>query len=136
MTLYALLKLRSDVFVAEQADPYADLDGRDLEPSARHVWIEAERRPVAYLRILEEPDGAARIGRVVVARDWRGKGLGRELMTTALEQVGAHRCVLAAQAHQAEFYARFGFVPSGPEYSNSRIVHLPMERLARPSTNA
>src|SRR5690606_7197202 len=66
-TLYALLRLRVDVFVVEQRCPYPELDGRDTEPATRHLWLELSRTPVAYLRILAEPDGAARIGRVVVA---------------------------------------------------------------------
>src|SRR5690606_34048120 len=67
-TLYRLLKLRVDVFVVEQKCAYPELDGRDLEPETRHLWIEdGAGAPLAYLRVLREPDGAARIGRVVTA---------------------------------------------------------------------
>lgn len=127
-TLYRLLQLRGDVFVAEQGDPYRDLDGRDLEPGALHLWIAEDDDPLAYLRILDEPDGSARIGRVVVARSHRGSGLGHTLMTAALEHVGHRRCVLAAQTHQSGFYAAFGFSAIGPPYTNSLISHTPMAR--------
>ena len=40
-TLYALLKLRVEVFVVEQAAPYPELDGRDLLAETRHFWLEA-----------------------------------------------------------------------------------------------
>ncbi|HEY9410359.1 MAG TPA: GNAT family N-acetyltransferase [Jiangellaceae bacterium] len=126
-TLYALLKLRVDVFVAEQADPYPDLDGRDLEPDAVHLWATIAGHPIAYVRVLRESEGVARIGRVVIADDARGSGLGTELMTRALEQVGDRRCVLSAQAHQAGFYVRFGFEVSGPP-TTGRIPHVPMIR--------
>ena len=35
--LHDILKLRIDVFVAEQACAYPELDGRDTEPTTRHV---------------------------------------------------------------------------------------------------
>ena len=38
-TLYALLKLRTDVFVVEQACPYPELDDRDLEAGTEHRWF-------------------------------------------------------------------------------------------------
>ncbi|PSK96988.1 ElaA protein [Haloactinopolyspora alba] len=127
-TLYALLRLRTDVFVVEQADPYPELDGRDTEPAALHVWLARRDRPVAYLRLLDEPDGSARVGRVVVAADERGRGLAGALMDEALRLVGDRRCVLGAQAHLADFYARYGFVRSGPDYLDGRIPHVPMAR--------
>ena len=77
--LYELLRLRVDVFVVEQACPYAELDGRDLEDRARHYWLGADgrREPVlGCLRLLKEPDGAYRIGRLCTARSARGRGSG------------------------------------------------------------
>ncbi|WP_053202771.1 GNAT family N-acetyltransferase [Jiangella muralis] len=130
-TLYRLLRLRSGVFVVEQGDPYLDLDGRDLEPSAVHLWLARGDEPVGYLRILDDPDGAARIGRVVVAPSARGAGLAGRLLDAALERIGARRCVLAAQIQLGGFYARYGFTVTGPEFLDGSIPHLPM---ARPAT--
>ncbi len=64
-TFHDLVRLRIDVFVAEQECPYAELDGLDTHSSARHVWLEGASGPAAYLRVLVEPDGRHRIGRVV-----------------------------------------------------------------------
>jgi ElaA protein len=127
-TLYALLKLRVDVFVVEQASAYPELDGRDTEPDAVHVWFERDGAPTAYLRILTDRDGAARIGRVVVARPARGDRLAGRLMTAALDLIGDRPCVLEAQSHLADFYARYGFVAAGPEYLEDGIPHVPMRR--------
>src|SRR3712207_9307445 len=80
--LYALLRLRVDVFVVEQRCPYPELDGRDTEPGTRHVWLARDRQPVAYLRILAD-DGVERIGRAAVARDERGGGHAGRLMDAA-----------------------------------------------------
>ncbi|MDO5493428.1 MAG: GNAT family N-acetyltransferase [Nesterenkonia sp.] len=126
-TAYRLWQLRIDVFVVEQECPYSELDGRDMEPDALHLWVEDDGAPVGCLRILED-SGSARIGRVVVARTHRGRGLAAELMRATLELVGERRCVLDAQSHLTHWYARFGFAPSGPEFLEDGIPHTPMTR--------
>jgi ElaA protein len=126
--LYALLRLRVDVFVVEQQCPYPELDGRDTEAGTRHLWADRDGVPVGYLRILAEPGGGARIGRVCVARPARGEGLARRLMAAALEHIGDRPCELHAQAHLAGFYASFGFTATGPEYLDDGIPHVPMRR--------
>lgn len=129
-TLYGLLKLRVDVFVVEQECPYPELDGRDTEPGTRHVWLARDRMPLAYLRILAEPGGVERIGRVAVRREARGAGHADRIMRHALDVVGNRPCVLGAQAHLVDFYARYGFAPNGPQYLEDGIAHVPMHRPA------
>jgi ElaA protein len=129
-TLYALLKLRGDVFVVEQGSAYADVDGRDTEPATRHVWIARAGEPVAYLRVLGEPDGTQRIGRVAVARQARGDGLAARLMAEAMEIVGNRPAVLDAQTPLVGFYARYGFFATGPEFLDEGVPHVPMARPA------
>lgn len=65
-TLYRILQLRSRVFVVEQRAAYDELDGRDLEESAVHLWAEEAGQVVGTLRILIDSD-AFHIGRVVTA---------------------------------------------------------------------
>jgi ElaA protein len=127
-TLYAVLKLRVDVFVVEQRCPYPELDGRDAEPGTRHVWLADGDAPLAYLRILDEPHGAARIGRVCVAPAARGSGLAGRLMRATLDLLGPRRSVLDAQSHLAGFYGRLGYVRTGPEFVEDGIPHIPMAR--------
>ena len=58
-TLYAVLRLRSEVFGVEQDCVYAEPDGRDNELGTRHVFIDDVAGidgPAAYLRVLVEPD--------------------------------------------------------------------------------
>ncbi|PSL58139.1 ElaA protein [Saccharothrix carnea] len=128
--LYAVLKLRSEVFVVEQNSVYADPDGRDLEPGTRHFWLEADDSPApqAYLRLLEEPGGTFRIGRVCTARAARGRGYSRRLVEAALAEVGRVECVLDAQTYVVDFYASFGFEPQGAEFIEDGIPHLRMRR--------
>ena len=140
-TLYALLRLRVQVFVVEQHCPYQDLDGRDTEPGTRHVWLAAEDgtedsaedgtedgAPSAYLRILDEPDGTARIGRVCVAPAARGAGLAGRLMRATLDLLGTRPSVLDAQTYLADFYRALGYLPTGPEFVEDGIPHVPMAR--------
>ncbi|SCL31281.1 ElaA protein [Micromonospora nigra] len=127
-TFHDLLKLRIDVFVVEQSCPYPELDGRDVEPGTRHAWLAEGGIPLAYLRILTEPGGVARIGRVVVAPTARGGGHAGRLMSAALDEAGGRPCVLEAQSHLVGFYARYGFVVSGDEYLEDGIPHTPMRR--------
>ncbi len=126
-TLYAMLRLRVDVFVVEQACPYPDLDGRDTEADAQHWWVEEGGEPVCYLRLLTEPDGASRIGRVVTRPAARGAGLAATLLRRALASERCRRPVhLGAQAHLADWYASFGFRVVGPVYDEDGIPHVPM----------
>ena len=132
--LYGILRLRAEVFVVEQACVYLDPDGRDLEPSTRHLWVEDEPggAVVAALRVLRESDGATSIGRVVTAPTHRSRGLAAELVKTALAGIGAGAgpVRINAQSHLVDWYARFGFAPAGDEFLEDGIPHTPMAMAA------
>ena len=130
--LYALLKLRVEVFVVEQQCAFQDLDGYDRV--ALHLL---HRRPdgevTAYARLL--PPGAkyaeASIGRVVTAPACRRTGLGRQLMAEALrlcqtQYPGPIR--IGAQLRLEQFYESFGFRRSGETYLEDGIWHIEMLR--------
>lgn len=133
-TLYRILRLRVDVFVVEQACPYPELDGRDLEADTWQYWVAgADDRVLATLRLLADPpadDGSPiyRIGRVCTERSCRGQGLTARLMAAALEAVGDHLCRIEAQAYLVEMYGKFGFVVEGAEYLEDGIPHVSMRR--------
>ena len=126
--LQGLLRLRVDVFVVEQRCAYAEVDGRDLDPGTVHVVAGPADAPLAYLRLLTEPGGERRIGRVCTAATARGRGWSRRLMEAALQEVGDAPCVLSAQAHLVGLYGGFGFAPSGPGYDWDGVPHVPMRR--------
>jgi ElaA protein len=129
-TAYLLWQLRESVFVVEQSCPYPELDGRDLEPGTRHVWAERDGHPVAYLRVLDDGD-TVRIGRVLVARDHRRRGLAERLMATALDLAGGRPAVVDAQTYLAHWYRRLGFEQTGEEFLDDGIPHVPMRRQPR-----
>ena len=71
--VYALCRLRVDVFVVEQECPYPELDGRDVEPATVHLWAEVDGEVAATIRVLD--DGATRaIGRVATRRPTAAAG--------------------------------------------------------------
>ncbi|MEU0536376.1 GNAT family N-acetyltransferase [Amycolatopsis tolypomycina] len=125
--LHDILRLRVDVFVVEQKAAYPELDGRDLLPDTRHLWFEEAGAVLAYLRVLLDPGGIRRIGRVVTAAPARGAGLAARLMEAALTVPGEY--VLDAQTYVQGFYARYGFVAEGAEYmDDDGIPHIRMRR--------
>jgi ElaA protein len=134
-TVYALLQLRAAVFVVEQACPYLDPDGRDLQPGVLQLtgWDRGGAL-LAAARLL--PPGVAfpepSIGRVVVAPAARGRGLAHALMRRALalcaEQWPGSPVVLGAQQYLTAFYASHGFVVESDVYIEDGIPHVHMRR--------
>jgi ElaA protein len=130
--LYAIVKLRQDVFIVEQKCAYADADG--LDARASHLFAVESEDVVACARIFAPgvKHAAAVIGRVVTAPSVRRSGLGRELMKRAIDAIEArHGRVaiwLGAQKYLQRFYASFGFVRDGADYDEDGIAHLPMRR--------
>jgi len=131
LVAYALLRLRSDVFVVEQQCAYPDLDGRDTEATTEHRWAHEAGDPasvLAYLRVLRDPAGL-RIGRVVTAPPARGRGLAGALVQQVLTERGSDSAVvLDAQTHLSAWYGRFGFVADGQDFVEDGIPHRPMRR--------
>lgn len=129
--LYAILRLRIDVFVVEQQCAYPEVDGRDHEHLAIHLWHETRGEVVSTARLLTEDDRGhrtGRIGRIATAPSVRGRGLAGELIRAGIAHFAGHPVVLGAQAHLEDYYGRFGFRRSGPNYDEDGILHLPMRR--------
>lgn len=132
--LYAVLRLRSEVFVLEQHCLFQDMDGHDA--AARHLMGQRGDRLAAYARCL--PPGVtfaeASIGRIVTDPSERGSGIGHELVRRAIALVeqswGRQAIRIGAQAHLARFYAAHGFRDLGRPYVEDGIDHLEMLRPA------
>lgn len=128
--LYAMLKLRVDVFVVEQSCPYSEIDGKDYD--AFHLRILDGEELAASLRLLPpEQDGKpVKIGRVVVAADYRGYKLGQRLMKEAVAFAQTRfpgiAIELGGQSHLQKFYGSFGFVVVSDEYLEDGIPHVDM----------
>ncbi len=126
--LYEIIKLRSEVFMVEEGCRELDVDGKDKECLHRCVWENGEL--VAYIRIL--PPGLAykepSMGRFVVRKSYRGKGLGREGLTTAIEYVfrlypNETYIRISGQAYLRKFYESLGFAVTKGPYYEDKIEH-------------
>ena len=134
-TLYALLQLRTEVFVMEQDCVFQDMDGADAQ--CFHLLGEAaDQTLVAYARLV--PAGLkfteASIGRVVTLPAARGGGLGHVLMREAVQALhglwGVQPIRIGAQARLQAFYRQHGFEPDGSIYIEDGIDHIEMVRAA------
>jgi len=127
--LYALLQLRSEVFVVEQDCVYQDLDGKDQK--AFHVLGYEQGKFVAYTRIFRPGDyfEQSSIGRVVVSPQHRGKSYGQEIMKASLAFAKAEHYTsvkISAQCYLDKFYIDLGFVVTGDKYLEDGIPHQAM----------
>lgn len=128
--LYKILKLRSEVFVVEQNCIYNDIDGKDK--TSFHVIIKENNEITAYLRVL--PPGIsyenASLGRVLVAKDARGMGYAKAIVTEGinciLRNFNTNKITIGAQEYLKDFYSEFGFKPVSEVYDEDGIPHLDM----------
>ena len=130
--LYAVLQLRAQVFVVEQACAFQDVDGSD--DRAMHLLVKQGVQLVAYARCFAAgvKFAEASIGRVVTHASVRGTGIGHVLMREAIARLqqhwGAQPIRIGAQAHLKHFYERHGFADAGAPYVEDGIDHLEMLR--------
>ena len=132
--LYAILQLRTEVFVVEQRCAYQEVDGQDLTGDTLHLMGWQDDKLVAYLRLLDPQSqgGDVVIGRVVTAPAARELKLEHTLLLKGLE--AAEQCwpgvpvYLSAQAHLQGFYAQHGFAVVGEEYLEDDIPHIGMRK--------
>ncbi len=128
--LYAILRLRNEVFVVEQNCVFQDADNKDYH--CNHLMLFNEGELMAYARIV--PAGVAykemSIGRVITSLKVRGTGAGRILMTKAIElcyeTLGPGPIRIGAQSYAKAFYASLGFVETGEPYDEDGILHIEM----------
>jgi ElaA protein len=129
LELHDILKLRTDIFVVEQNCPYPEIDGKDSK--VLHLMYKKNGEIVAYARIL--PPGVsyneASIGRVVVAKNHRGTGLGYKLLEQSVNaSISEYQSSIkiGAQAHLENYYAKAGFVKVSDAYLEDNIPHIDM----------
>lgn len=132
--LYAILRLRNEVFVVEQQCPYQDADRKDFY--SWHLMGYQEDNLIAYTRLI--PKGIsyeeASIGRVVTSPIVRRTGCGKMLMQKSIEQLyelfSPQPIHIGAQLYLKKFYESFGFKEIGAVYLEDGIEHIEMIRPA------
>lgn len=130
MDYHQCMVLRCTVFIEEQGCLYPEADDKD--PQSIHVMGLVDNELACYARIL--PPGVAyqeaSIGRVVTAKNYRGQGLGKELIHTCMVEIEQRfRRVpikLSGQSYLKRFYEGFGFQTVSEEYLEVGILHYKM----------
>ncbi|WP_026763952.1 GNAT family N-acetyltransferase [Sediminibacterium salmoneum] len=128
--LYAIIRLRNEVFVVEQNCVFQDADNKDQ--GSLHLMYWNRKELMAYCRLL--PAGLAykemSIGRVVSSPLYRKTGAGRQLIKEAIDRMyktfGSGPIRIGAQCYLIQFYASFGFEAEGEVYLEDGIEHIEM----------
>lgn len=127
--LYAILELRSEVFIVEQTCIYQDIDAKDKK--AKHVLGFYKNELVAYSRIFKPGDYFDKhsLGRAIIKENFRGKKLGFELVRNSVAEIGEELEIkISAQYHLENFYKKNGFESIGSTYLEDGIPHIAMLR--------
>ncbi len=120
--------IRRRVFIDEQRiDEAIERDVDDLR--AIHVLAMLEAQAVGCGRMVESAAGA-KIGRMAVVPEYRGRGIGRavlDYLVAAARGRGARLAYLHAQVPVEGFYLKYGFRPVGEVFEEAGIAHRRME---------
>ncbi len=124
----AAFAIRETVFIDEQRiDPPLEFDG--LDDNADHLLAMEDGRAVGTLRLRPISDEIAKIERVAVLKEARGRAVGAALIDAALQHLrrrGFREARLHAQTYALNFYAKHGFVAEGEDFDEDGIPHRVM----------
>lgn len=119
--------LREDIFVKEQGfvDEFDDID--DI---STHLVLFDGELPIATCRYhFDNGKSAYIMGRIAVAKAYRGKNIGAHILKEAEDQIrlsGGRKIYLSAQVRAAGFYEKQGYVTSGEPYYDEYCLHVLM----------
>lgn len=129
--LFAILKARVEVFVVEQNCAYPEID--ELDKTAIHLFkIDEFGQVMAYCRLIPTAS-EIKLGRVLVGKNYRQLGLGRDLVHHALgycaKKYPGKPVYAQAQAYLENFYNSFGFFSTSEVYLEDNIPHIDMIKI-------
>jgi predicted GNAT family N-acyltransferase len=121
------LAIRKRVFVGEQGVPEEIEMDRD-DGRAIHFLAFNSGKAVGTARLVIRQRGA-KIGRMAVLKNYRGKGIGTKLLRRAIvtaRKQGAQKIYLHAQVPVIGFYEAMAFRCVGPVFKEAGIPHRKM----------
>ena len=128
--LEGALEVRRKVFVHEQGvSEDIELDGRDGE--ALHMVVKDGERVIGTARVLFLANSQAKIERMAVLTPFRGRGIGREIISFLNEELRNRQIkqvFLHAQCSVIGFYKSCGFEEIGSPFWEAGIKHIKMQR--------
>ena len=123
--------IRRRVFIEEQHVPEEiELDADDA--LAFHALATLGNDAIGCGRMLDHGDGEVKIGRMAVMPQFRGTGVGRDILRFLMDRArarGLRKAVLHAQLSAEGFYLKEGFTPLGDVFDEAGIAHRKMEKL-------
>ena len=129
--LYEITRSRCKVFIEEQKIICEEeLDG--LDDKCIHVFLEEEEKVIGYCRIV--PKGIhyenISIGRVLVLKEFRRKGIAQEMLNKTVEYIKANfqenKIILSSQLYAKKLYESVGFIVESDIYDEAEIPHVKM----------
>ena len=120
------IEIRMRVFVEEQhVDAAIEVEN---EEEATHFLLYYRRKPVATARYRLTEKGI-KLERFAMLSDFRGKGLGNDLLRFVLNDARKHkqRIYLNAQVQVVGYYEKYGFRKKGDPFEEAEIQHYYME---------
>ncbi|MBM3271475.1 MAG: GNAT family N-acetyltransferase [Candidatus Sericytochromatia bacterium] len=128
--LLEALAVREAVFIREQGiDPEVEID--DYDGICWHAIAYLDRRPVGTARLVLVDRFTAKIGRVAVLPEARGRGIATRLVRLVEEYAGREgvtRAILDSQIDVMPLYEKLGYVAEGEPFLDAGIVHKRMTR--------
>ena len=128
--------LRIEVFVREQKVPMElELDEKDHSENTVHIGYFSDDKLIGVARLIDLDKDIIHIGRVAIDKDYRGKGIGRELIvgceTTAKNILKREVTVeLSAQIQAEKFYESLGYNRVNDKiYLDAGIEHVDMRKV-------
>lgn len=122
--------IRQQVFVDEQGVPLElEMDGLDVEAIHFICIFEGKVVGASRLRFLND---AGKLERICVLKGYRGKSLGKELISIMEKMILEHgysKATLNSQVSAKDFYVRLGYkIASSSEFYDAGILHVTMEK--------
>ena len=121
--------VRTAVFVQEQGIAPEDEWDEDDATSLHAVLFDVNGQALGNARLLQPTANVAKVGRMAVLRDMRGRSFGARLLQALLLEArrrGNKEVLLSAQRTAEGFYASHGFVVTGEPFDEVGIPHVEM----------
>ena len=127
--------LRIEVFVKEQKVPMElELDEKDNSENTVHIGFFDNNKLIGVARLIDLDKDVIHIGRVVIDKEYRGKGIGRELIIgceNIAQQILKRKIIieLSAQIQAENFYKSLGYNRVNDKiYLDAGIEHVDMRK--------
>lgn len=128
--------LRIEVFVKEQKVPMElELDEKDNSENTIHIGYFNDNKLIGVARLIDLDKDVIHIGRVVIDKEYRGQGIGRELIIgceNIAQQILKRKIVieLSAKIQAEKFYESLGYNRVNDKiYLDAGIEHVDMRKV-------